>query len=302
MKNGIKTEMTLAKRLRTGNLAMIAIAQALLYYTVVTPMLGAAGLATALGPFEFWLLVVSVLCIAAGGYLVNDLQDTQEDGVNKAGNPPGRSVRIAYVVTTLAGLAIGFYLSWFRHVPLVLQVHLLASFLLLAYSGFLRQWKFLGNLVVAALVAMALLIVPMSDQLARADPGIRNIAFGYAFFAFMLSWIREIIKDLEDLEGDRRFGKKTIAVLAGPAAARLVALMLTGAVVLSLAWLQYSERQWEALLPFLYIVALVQVPLMVLAAGLVRSHSSIGYGRLSTLAKGIMAAGIMSMYVFYLLY
>jgi 4-hydroxybenzoate polyprenyltransferase len=293
----------LLKRLRSGNLVMIAGIQALLYYTVIRPILMVDGLSPDLAPLEFWILVGSVVCIAAGGYVVNDLQDVQEDAVNKPGRlTPGRLSRIAYVLLTLVGIAAAGFLSRYRHIPLVWQVNLLSALLLLAYSGFLRDWKFIGNLVIAALVALAVLLVPMADPVARSEPGIRVIVFGYAFFAFMLTWVREIIKDLEDYEGDRQYGKTTLPVLAGKTVARLVAFLLAVVVLAALSYLQFRQRQWQDTLPFLYIVTFVQVPLVILSAGLLRARTAAAFRRLSLLAKGLMISGMLSMLVFYLLY
>jgi len=289
--------------IRAGNLLMIAGVQALLHFALIVPFLGYEGLVTALSPPLFALLSASVACLAAGGYLLNDLQDRRVDALNR----PGRVLPVtagwtAYAVFTTAGLAAGVFLSWRLDAAVVWKVNTLAAVLLAAYSGPGRRWKFAGNLLVAALVTLSMLIVWLADPPALGVRPVRIVLYGYCFFAFFLTWSRELLKDLQDMEGDGMHGKRTLPVVAGPRVAALLAAGLLLVVFAALAWLQVKQRQWEDPLPFGYIVVLIQLPLAVLIAGTLRARTSVQYGRLSALAKGVMLTGMLSLLVFHLLY
>lgn len=291
------------KRLRVLNLVMIGLIQYLIHYTLIAPFLAAKGGESSLTPPVLFILVLSGICIAAGGYLVNDLNDRDVDAINKAGsafNP--RLGRFLYLAFTFTGIAAGLYLSFVKMIPLVWKVNLLAALALYVYAGPLRRWKAAGNLLVAALVVMAMLIVWLADQNARTEGAVRTVLYGYCFFAFMMTWTREIIKDMEDVDGDRLVGKLSLPVLAGMRFAGFSAVFILLIVLFSLALLQYMQRQWEDRLSFLYIVILIQGPLAVLIIGTLRASAKAHYARLSALAKAVMVTGMLSMLAFHLLY
>src|SRR5690606_14297971 len=96
------------------------------------------------------------------------------------------------------------------------------SALLYLYASYLKGVFLVGNLLVSGLVAMSLLIVPLFDLLPAitvenqaGQSAVFKIVLYYALFAFSINFIREIVKDLQDINGDKKGGMNTLAIALG---------------------------------------------------------------------------------------
>lgn len=180
---------------------------------------------------SFWLFVSSVVCTAAAGYVINDYYDVKIDAINRPGKVlvgrriSRRKALLLYTVLNIMGLMLAFSLSLF----LALAV-LGVQFLLWLYSGVLKRTAFWGNALIALLSALPLLLLALLEK--EAPP----VVSLYAAFAFLMTLIREIVKDLEDLQGDRTHGCRTLAIVWGlPKTRKLIyfLLLLMGMLLLS---------------------------------------------------------------------
>jgi 4-hydroxybenzoate polyprenyltransferase len=166
---------------------------------------------------------------------------------------------------------------------------------------------FWGNFIVAALSAFVILIVLLfeflrlrldTEQFATAihDLGLVTAIFmAYAAFAFLVSMVREIIKDMEDTEGDATVGCKTLPLVIGIGRTRYIVASLLLLTMLLLGYAQVILYRQELILLFWYFTATVQAGAMILFVRLFRARSRKDYHSLSQLCKLVMLAGILPM-------
>jgi 4-hydroxybenzoate polyprenyltransferase len=291
--------------IRLPNLIILAGMQMLLRYALAQPVMMLEGRPLLLNTEEFLLLVFSCVCVAAGGYIINDIEDRQIDALNKpAALLVGKSISEKqalglYFIFTIAGILTGFYLSYFRHIQYIGTINAVTAGLLYFYATSYKCIPLLGNIIIALLTALAVFIIAFPEPLILNNPSLFGLITGYAFFAFLLTLIRELIKDLEDEKGDAAAGCRTLVIASGSRIVKSISIALIFLTVVMLIAVQIISRQWEALVPFLYLILFVELPLIYLAMRLHRSHNSQEYHRSSSITKLIMLGGICSMIVFY---
>lgn len=263
---------------RVWNLLILALAQ---YFTAIM-IIDTANVFD----LRFFLLVVSTVSIAAAGYIINDYYDIKIDLINKPdrviiGKGITRRYAILYhTLLSLFGVAVGTYLNW--------KIGLLnfgAAFLLWWYSNNLKRQPLVGNMVVSLLTALAIVIV---DALYKTgDP----LIFIYGAFAFFITLIREIIKDMEDLKGDDTFGCKTLPIIWGMRKTKsfIYGVLLAFSITVVLLDVFIVD------LPEYYFLACLFTPLLILFYMLVRADTKKDYTKLSTFCKLILLLGVLSM-------
>ncbi len=179
----------------------------------------------------FLMMVVSTVMIAAGGYIINDYYDQKIDMVNRPDKVVigvlmrRRLALLAHFVLTVGAIALGFYLN-----PKIGVVHIFSSFFLWYYSNQLRRITIIGNVVIAFLTGLTLLMVCI--YLARNEV----LVYIYASFAMAIILIREVLKDMEDVKGDSKFGIESLPVIFGIRGAKAfiyLAIGISGAFLIS---------------------------------------------------------------------
>lgn len=169
-----------------------------------------------------WAMVSAAL-LAAAGNTANDLFDRDADRINRPDRPlvSGRvSERAAFLLAGIAG-GLGLLIAWFLGRDMFLLA-LAALVVMLLYSPLIKPWGLPGNVAVAVIASLPPVYGAMADHFVRA---------GYVPFAMgvILHFAREIVKDLEDVAGDRVQGRRTVPIAFGRDAAFLIA---AGAIVL----------------------------------------------------------------------
>lgn len=284
---------------------------------VVVPLLKTSEFTPSLHTWQFLLIVLSTVLIAAGGYVINDFFDKDIDaanGIGKVHDFSGWTMKTLYFVFSIIGIAIGLYLTYALKLRQFALTYLLTAALLYFYSASYKRLPLVGNFVVAFLTAVAVFLPAFADyelQYAFRDiklPVINNkmynlrliiaIAAAYAFFAFLISLVREIIKDMEDIEGDREFGCNTLPIVAGINNAKLIAIGLLLLIVGLILFLQIKQAWWESLPVFGYTILFVQLPLLILSVKLFLSAEKKHFKVASMIAKVVMVGGILSLPVF----
>jgi 4-hydroxybenzoate polyprenyltransferase len=262
---------------------------------------------------RFVLLVLASLCIAAGGYIINDYFDINIDEVNK----PDKMV-VDKVIHRRWAIAWHFMLSLSGVILTALAVPLLQKwYLILAnmlcvvllwfYSTTLKKQLLSGNIVISLLTAWTILVIFFSKFDLTDAFGSGNtvhhkffrLAILYAAFAFIISLIREAIKDMEDMPGDARYNCKTMPIIWGVNATKIYVAVWLIVLIAALIILQVYVLQFRWWLAIAYAVPAIIFPLFIILSKLKHSSTPSDYHRLSSLTKFVMLTGILSMCFFY---
>lgn len=297
---------------RWPNLVFIALTQVLFEYCIYRGIY--APLAETPGePRQFIFLVLASVLIAAAGYIINDYFDLNIDQVNKPGKVvvnviiSRRWVIFWHMFLSLLGLF--FTVS---ALPIAAYWHLvLANFasiiLLWFYSTNLKKQLLIGNVLISVLTAWVILVIffakyPLSiDSLLLADHNeIRFFRFAilYASFAFIISLIREVVKDMEDVEGDRKYGCRTMPILWGMNASKVFVAVWIIVLVAALSVLQIYVIPFGWWHSALYCLLLIILPLLWVLRKLFKAKTPEDFHQLSTAVKLVMFTGILSMFFF----
>lgn len=235
------------------------------------------------------LLSTSTILIAAAGYVINDYYDIKIDLINKPERVViGKSITRRYAILfhtslSLSGVAIGFMLNWKIGI-----LNFLSAFFLWLYSNNLKRQPFIGNFLVAILTGLSILIVILLYD--ARPPGNMHVII-YSLFAFFMTLVREMIKDMEDLRGDNTFGCKTIPIIWGLRKAKYLVYSVLILFATSVFYINYIYVG----LPMYYFVCFLFIPLGWLLALLISADTIKDFYKLSQLCKVIMLLGISSM-------
>ena len=242
-----------------------------------------------LNDLDLFLLVLSTVLIAAAGYIINDYYDVKIDFINKPNRVvvgkvlKRRIVMAAHSVLNVSGILIALSLSLW-----VGLVSFLCAFLLWLYSNQLKRLPLIGNLSVAALTGAALSLVAIYYQ---QNVYLINI---YAFFAFSITLIREIIKDIEDLKGDADFGCQTLPILLGIRKTKVLLYLLIGAFVFIMFFLAQQLNNFTLTIYFVILT----LPIIYFVYYLTKADTVKHFYTLSNYCKLLMLSGILSMAFF----
>ena len=310
------------KLIRAGNLFIIALSLYLFYYLVIIPV-HHNFLQTGLVPFnhkEFVYFVLSVLLLAAGGNVINDYFDFELDKEFKPQRPlPSGLMSLdaamyLHMFFVLTGVALGFYIAWTNNNIRLGYLYVVTALLLYVYSAFLKKIPLAGNLVVAGLSAFVfvLLIIFEADylRLIHARNLFENTPYAfailleqlkfYAGFAFATSLARELIKDIEDHEGDSAYKIDTFAVQFGDTAAKWLSVLIMSGLLAGLGYFMYNFYRSEAIKDMLYLGFMVVVPVIITIVLTIMAKEKRDYSRISILLKLVMLLGVLSIPAFYL--
>jgi 4-hydroxybenzoate polyprenyltransferase len=310
------------KLVRAGNLFIIALGLSLFYYLVVLPVHQNI-LQTTLVPFsnkEFVLFVLSVILLAAGGNVINDYFDFELDKEFKPGRPLAQGLisldaaMYLHMFFVFGGVGLGFYLGWNNGNLHLGYLYVVTALLLYVYSAFLKKIPLAGNLVVAGLSAFVFVLLLLFEadylRLIHASHLFESTPYAfavlleqmkfYAGFAFATSLARELIKDIEDHEGDAAYKIDTFAVQYGDIAAKWLSVIIMAALVSGLGYYMLIFYNSGAIKDMLYLTFAVAVPVIVTMVMTVIAKQPKDYARISNMLKLIMLLGILSIPAFYL--
>lgn len=296
------------KLLRWPNLIFIVLTQLLFYFCIYLPLYQVPQT-----HILVWLVIASV-CIAGAGYIINDYFDLNIDKINK----PGKNVLntiinrrwaivwhllFSFIGIVATAIAVGFG-KWY-----LIIANIFCVALLWLYSTSLKRKLLIGNILISLLAAWTVLIlffakVPFNEAFnSKSDITLKyfRLAFLYGGFAFIISLIREAIKDIEDREGDAQYGCRTLPIYAGVRTTKIYISIWIVVLVAALVILQLYILQFGWWLAVIYSIILIIAPLIYLLMQLRKAQTVNDYSKLSSLTKLIMFTGILSM-VFFRLY
>lgn len=243
--------------------------------------------------YEIGITAIATFCICAAGNVMNDLLDIPIDRVSHPDRALVRgkiSVSTAKICTALfavTAICLAMTVNW-----AVVCLALIAAILLVLYNLYLKNQPFIGNLVIAVLAGLTLI-----TGAAAVDPAIEfslpNPLLP-AWFALLIHLLREIVKDIEDKDGDALVHSRTLPIVFGVKKSLnivngiLFLLILSTLLPVLFGW--YSGLWYLALVLFL-----VDLPLVLLVVSCRKQPSQTRVRRLSSGLKLAMIAGMIAL-------
>ncbi|WP_299013568.1 geranylgeranylglycerol-phosphate geranylgeranyltransferase [uncultured Polaribacter sp.] len=254
---------------------------------------------------RFILLAISIIFTTAAGYVINDIFDIETDLINKPQKTYISKIislkngRILYFILTVFAGVIAFSFS-------IKPIHYVLFFgtpiLLFLYSKYFKRTLFVGNLIVSILVPLPIYMVylidfiPFKTNVSTFDNPIYYATYFYLVFAFLTTLIREIIKDIEDVNGDLKINAKTLPIVFGRKRTKNVAFFFT--VILLIFLILIIRNITYAVIPLIYSLLFLLLPLLYFVCKLWFAKGKKDYSKLSGFMKIIMFFGILSMLLF----
>lgn len=293
--------------IRCKNLLIIFFTQLLVWWCVVLPQSP-----DVLGLINFLCLSLSTVLIAAAGYIINDYFDVKIDSINKPEKVvletiiPRKQAIISHTVLNIIALGLAGYVAAQAHHPEWLLLQVCCTLLLWFYSTDFKRQYLTGNIVVALLTSFTVLALyiyePAMQRLVHGSPAGALpvwILAVYAYFAFMLTWMREIVKDMEDIKGDGAEGCVTMPVKKGLQYSTRFTIALSVLAIIPLgvaAWVLWGSG-YQLLAG--YVGALLVLPLIAWSVFITRGATEQHYNNASHLLKLIMVLGVCALLIYH---
>jgi 4-hydroxybenzoate polyprenyltransferase len=306
------------KLLRVGNLAFLAVLLYVMEKWVAVPLLHVEKFQEQMPWWVLLLLIFSTIFIGAGGYVINDYFDVKIDRINRPDDMVVTRVisregamQLFYVLTAI-GIASGLAVAWWARSWNLLFVYIVIPGLLWFYSASYKRMFLVGNLVVSFVSA----IVPILVAIANAD-FLRHLyqeALAYspivgelyvwtgvfAAFAFLLTWAREMIKDMEDIEGDREMECRTMPIVWGEKTTKIIVSVLLLTVAVLIAHTLFNiwpfSHEWKSL-PTRYVLFGLITPILCSIILLWAANNRTELHRVQMIIKFVMFMGALFSFV-----
>ena len=297
---------------RWPNLAFILLAESLFHFCIYKPLY--PGLA-ATADVSFYFIVATSICIAAAGYIINDYFDVNIDQVNKpqsvvvGAHISRRWVIFWHLVLSMAGVYLSLIVFPFQQYIHIHFSNLATILILWFYSTNFKRNFLIGNVVIAVLTAWTIGVVYFSKftllqlvqptKMLPIDLKFFKLMLLYSSFAFILTLVREVLKDMEDMGGDEKFGCTTMPIAWGLQTTKVYAAVWLMVLILVLTIIQLYAIPFGWWIPITYSVVTIIAPLAYVLFHLKQAYTSQDFNRLSNLIKLAMLMGILSMGFFY---
>jgi 4-hydroxybenzoate polyprenyltransferase len=298
---------------RWPNLLIIALTQYFVRYNLIRPVYESHNCSLQISHLNFAFLVLSTLLVVAGGYIINDYFDLRIDVVNK----PEKmmlfkrirlrpAIRLYYILTVM-GCLCGIYVAFTVGYIMLGFVPVIMSIALWFYSLKYKRIAFAGNLTVAILVGVSLGMIwlfeffalklnpPMFANLVGNFGLINLFILGYIILAFLITMIREMVKDIEDIEGDRSFHCRTLPIVSGIPAMHRIIVIITLIAIGFTGYVSYKLFKMHEMIAAWYFIIAIGLLWLYFFMMLLRAKGKKDYHFLSNILKIIMVAGILSM-------
>ena len=247
---------------RWSNLLFLAALVWVMEKWVATPILVKAAFGEQLPGYMLLLIILATVLIAAGGYVINDYFDVKIDRINRPDEvivtrsiSKPAAMRLSMILSGI-GIACGIAVAVVLKSLTIGILFVLIPGLLWFYSSSYKRLFMIGNLIIALLAGVTPIVVAMTnvavlqlryETILPYTTLVHDIYArlgGFALFAFLLTWIREIIKDMQDQMGDRELECHSMPVVWGE---KWTKVFVTGLIVITLAIIGHL---WWHILPF----------------------------------------------------
>lgn len=301
--------------IRGLNLLFIALTQVLFYKFILNPVFNDTGMQPFLHEKLFILLILASVFIAAGGYIINDYFDLNIDQVNKPHKLvvekiiKRRWAIVWHLSLSVIGILLSFYIGWKVGNLLIGFANLLCVILLWFYSTTFKRNLLIGNIVISLLSAWVVLVLYFSEWARlfhlNVNPAdlhtmtrVFRFAVLYAGFAFIISLVREVVKDIEDMPGDEKYGCRTMPIVWGVHVSKVFVSTWLVVLIASLGIIQFYVLQFRWWWSALYCFIMIILPMLYIFRKLIPATTKADFHQLSNLIKLVMLTGILSMLFF----
>ena len=290
---------------------MIALIVLTVRYAIVLPFLQAAGVIEPVSTMSLVLFLISILATAAAGNIINDIADIEIDRINKpqkmivGEKVTVETARKAYFALVSVAVITALLLSYqSKSFNLFIVIGMVNGLLWFYAQRYKRQFV-IGNVVVAFLGGLLVLVAGLFDLFflmkepiswAKATTVMQmmlEVVAVYAVFAFFVSLIRELVKDMEDIKGDEKTGCRTIPVVLGISVSTYLVWTLQVVLLAMIGWWQLKLFTDGAVAAFGFLF--ITDSLLVLSGiQLLGSPKKRELSIVSVLLKLVMLTGILS--------
>ncbi len=291
------------KLIRWKNLLLIALAQVLIKYALFESL----DITLALDQLQFTLLVIATISIAAAGNIINDVYDIETDSINKPQKvivgkyiSEKRAITL-FILCNIIGVGIGFYLSNSIQKSGFSVCFVIISALLYLYATHLKRTLLIGNIIVSLLVASSIIIIGIFDLVPVIDTKNQpeqleafKTVMVYATFAFIINLLREIVKDIEDINGDYNAGMKTFPIIIGRDRATKLVFTLS-LIPLFLTTYYVIQYIYSSQLIVIYFLVFIVGPMLYFTIKCFTAETKKEIQHLSLVLKWIMLFGVLSL-------
>lgn len=294
---------------RWHNLIMVALTQYLFRYFIIWPVFKHNGLEMPLSSFHFFLLVMATVLISAAGYAINDYFDIRIDRINKPSRVivgrliSRRTAILSHWVLTTVGALIGVFIAWHVRSFTVALIFISTPMALWMYSTRFKKGFLTGNIIIAALSGLVVALVWLVEHkalLVQMDtlPDLMRINFFvkfYFLFAFIISLVREIAKDMEDFTGDAKTGCRSLPIVLGPVKTRIILLSILLVMLFFLLLYMVKLGMDGSFALLFYFACFVVIPVLTIMFRIHKANNPTDFKLIQVFLKLIMLAGVCSM-------
>lgn len=302
--------------IRWPNLLFIVITQFLFYYCIILTAYNNYAFSDSLflSWKLFWLLVASSVLIAAAGYIINDYFDLNIDQVNKPDSIVVQKIIkrrwaiVWHLSLSLLGVLIAFYVSWKLRSWVIAPANLLCVLVLWFYSTTFKKKFLVGNVLISLLTAWVVFVLYISElrvsnflnhesyQLVMKK--VFKLAVLYGGFAFIISLVREVVKDMEDIQGDEKYGCRTMPIVWGIPPSKVFAAVWLLVLILAVLVVQVYGVLLGWYVAVGYGLIFIILPLLSVLRNLYGAVAINEFHTVSNRIKLVMLTGILSMIFF----
>jgi len=236
--------------------------------------------------YKIILAAFSASLTLSAGNIINDIKDIETDKVSHPKRPLAAAkitvsqAKTEYVLFTIIALLLSFFIN-----PQAFVIVITATVLLYLYSYYFKTILILGNIIVSLLTGLVFIYggVAVNNPLAAIIP---------AIFAFLINLIREVVKDMQDVEGDIKQGVITFPGKFGFSSSKLLVAELTVILIIFTLY-PFITRLYK--IEFIILIMAVVNPLLVYSLKILfKDHSSSNLNKISNILKLNMFIGLIA--------
>jgi 4-hydroxybenzoate polyprenyltransferase len=260
--------------------------------------------------FQFLLLVLATVCVASAGYIINDIEAIEADKINKPNDVvvdkyiSEKDATRLFVGLNIIGLLFGLGLSYSIGKQAFFIIFILASVLLYIYAAQLKKVLLVGNILIACLVGLCVLLVGIFDLIPSMENANREtqvfflrLILDYAIFAFMINLLRELVKDIEDIDGDYKINANSLPIVIGRDRATKVVFVLSLVPLMTVIF-YLTNNLYKQPIAIVYMLITIVAPLIYATLKLFSASQKKHYHHISTVLKIVLFMGVLSLLLF----
>jgi 4-hydroxybenzoate polyprenyltransferase len=300
--------------LRFPNLIIVALTQYLMRYCTLYLFTDSP----VFSDFDFLIMVLATVIVAAGGYVINDIYDYPIDVINKPKKTfinnliSERNAYWLYISMNFLVVLSGVYFYVRTGWKAAYWYPIIGISMLWLYSYQLKKLVLLGNLTVALFCAFVPFMVYVPEatvafpeyELLRnfqveTSSLMYNVFAAYAAFAFLSTFYREIVKDIEDKNGDAIYGGRTLPIVFGVQIAKIVAFLMGLILIVFIGFVIDWESQFGSWIRVIYSVVFIALPTVYSLSQLLMAKEKAAFHHVSQVIKMVMLTGLLYLVVLY---